>query len=129
VVNLFFGWLPQYLKGGYLQPLPESVFPTAAIEAEFFPLVSAAKSEGKYYALPTAVRSLALFYNKELFRKAGLDPAKPPATLAEFREMAVKLTQRDAAGNITVAGAAMQPAARWPMTRRPAPPPWAGTWT
>ncbi len=109
VVNLFFGWLPQYLKGGYLQPLPESVFPAAAIEAEFFPLVGAAKSEGKYYALPTAVRSLALFYNKELFRKAGLDPAKPPATLAEFREMAIKLTQRDAAGNITVAGAAMQP--------------------
>jgi multiple sugar transport system substrate-binding protein len=109
VVNLFFGWLPQYMKGGFLQPLPESVFPAASIETEFFPLVQAAKIAGKYYALPTAVRSLALFYNKELFRKAGLDPEKPPTTLADYRDMAVKLTQRDAAGNVTVAGSAMQP--------------------
>ena len=32
------------------------------------------KLDGKYYALPTAVRSLALFWNKTLFKEAGLDP-------------------------------------------------------
>ena len=34
------------------------------------------KVDGKYYALPTAVRSLALFWNKTLFKEAGLDPER-----------------------------------------------------
>ncbi|CAH2598952.1 Extracellular solute-binding protein [Rhodovastum atsumiense] len=109
VVNLFYGWIPQYLKGGYLQPLPAGVISPAAIEAEFFPLVQAAKVNGSYYALPTAVRSLALFTNRKLFREAGLDPAQAPRTLAEYRDLAIRLTRRDASGNITVAGSTMQP--------------------
>jgi multiple sugar transport system substrate-binding protein len=32
-----------------------------------------------YYGLPTAVRSLALFYNKKLFTEAGLDPSEAAA--------------------------------------------------
>ena len=34
----------------------------------------------------------ALFYNKDLFRQAGLDPDKPPTSLAEIREYADKIT-------------------------------------
>ena len=34
----------------------------------------------------------ALFYNKDLFEKAGLDPNKPPTSLAEIREYADKIT-------------------------------------
>ena len=34
----------------------------------------------------------ALFYNKDLFEKAGLDPNKPPTSLAELREYADKIT-------------------------------------
>ena len=34
----------------------------------------------------------ALFYNKDLFRQAGLDPEKPPTSLAEIREYADKIT-------------------------------------
>ena len=45
------------------------------------------KVDGKYYALPTAVRSLALFWNKTLFKEAGLDPDRPPATLDELRRL------------------------------------------
>jgi multiple sugar transport system substrate-binding protein len=53
-------------------------------------------------ALPTAVRSLALFYNKRLFDEAGIE--SPPATLNELVEVAKKLTKRDAAGNLTSVG-------------------------
>jgi len=56
------------------------------------------KHDGQYYALPTAVRTLALFYNKKLFREAGLDPAKPPKTLDELVDAAKKTVKRDAAG-------------------------------
>jgi multiple sugar transport system substrate-binding protein len=65
------------------------------------------KVNGQYYAVPTAVRSLALFWNKKLFREAGLDPAKPPQSLDELLDVARKLTKRDAAGNLLQAGIAL----------------------
>ena len=107
VTQLFYGWLDDYIKAGLLQPLPKDRFDTAAIDRDFFPFVQGMKVNGQYYALPTAVRALALFWNRKLFKEAGLDPDKPPATLAEFVEVARKLTKRDAAGQLLVAGVAL----------------------
>lgn len=104
VINLFYGWLPLYIDSGYLQPLPTDAFPNNRIEDEFFPLVEAAKFDGKYYALPTAVRSLALFWNKDLFKAAGLDPERPPQTNEEMIAMAKKIAQLDRNGNYLQAG-------------------------
>jgi len=103
VINLYYGWLPKYIDSGYLAPLPEKDFPVAAIEKDFVPMVQIAKVDGKYYALPTAVRNLAIFYNKDLWTKAGLDPAKPPKTFDELAEAAKKLTKVEG-GKMTVAG-------------------------
>ncbi|HEY6416636.1 MAG TPA: extracellular solute-binding protein, partial [Acidimicrobiales bacterium] len=107
VVQLFYGWLHDYLKAKLLQPLPAELFPAAEIEREFFPLVRQMKVDGQYYAVPTAVRSLALFWNRKLVREAGLDPARPPQTLDELVEAAKKLTKRDPAGNLLQAGMAL----------------------
>jgi multiple sugar transport system substrate-binding protein len=104
VVQLYYGWLAQYMKAGLLQPLPADRVDPAAIDREFFPIVRNMKIDGKYYALPTAVRSLALFWNKKLFQEAGLDPNKPPQTLEELVEVARKITKRDGAGNMLVEG-------------------------
>lgn len=104
VINLYYGWLPKYVDSGYLMPLPEKDFPTATIEREFIPMVQAAKFEGKYWALPTAVRSLAIFYNLDHWRAAGLDPTRPPKTLDSLVVAAQKLTKRDAAGKMLIAG-------------------------
>jgi len=61
--------------------------------ADIFPQVlQNAKWQGKLYALPMEATSLALFYNKDMFRRAGLDPERPPRTWQELREMARKLT-------------------------------------
>ena len=73
VVQLFYGWLNDYVEADLIQPLPEDVFPAERIEEEFFPMVQAMKIDGQYWALPTAVRSLALFYNERLFEEAGID--------------------------------------------------------
>lgn len=43
-----------------------------------------AQYEGKVYALPFTAEASMTFYNKDLFKKAGLDPAKPPANFAEM---------------------------------------------
>ncbi|MET0494828.1 MAG: extracellular solute-binding protein [Actinoplanes sp.] len=47
---------------------------------------------GKVYGLPSQNYSMGLVYNRELFTKAGLDPANPPKTWAEVREAAKKLS-------------------------------------
>jgi multiple sugar transport system substrate-binding protein len=107
VVQLFYGWLQDYLKAKLLQPLPAEQFDPAEIERDFFPLVKQMKVGGQYYGVPTAVRSLALFGNLKLVREAGLDPAKPPRTLDELVEAAKKLTKRDPAGNLLQAGIAL----------------------
>jgi len=104
VVQLFYGWLDGFVAGKLIQPLPTDVFPAAKIEEEFFPIVTAMKRGDSYYGLPTAVRSLALFYNKKLLAEAGLDPAKPPQTLDELIAAAQKTTKRDAAGNLLSEG-------------------------
>ncbi|WP_293812616.1 extracellular solute-binding protein [uncultured Bosea sp.] len=104
VVQLFYGWLDNFVGAKFIQPLPRDAFPPAAIEKEFYPIVSAMKRNGEYYALPTAVRSLALFYNKKLFQEAGLDPNTPPKTVDELLDFAKKTTKRDGAGNMLSAG-------------------------
>lgn len=107
VVQLFYGWLNDYIEADLLQPLPADMFDPAEIEAEFFPMVQAMNINGQYYAMPTAVRSLALFWNKRLFEQAGLDPERPPETLDELVEYAKALTQRDGGGNLTAVGITM----------------------
>jgi ABC-type sugar transport system, periplasmic component len=47
---------------------------------------------GTQYMLPMQVQPIYLFWNKTLFKEAGLDPDRPPATLEELEEYAVKLT-------------------------------------
>lgn len=102
VVQLFYGWLNDYVDAGLIKPLPAEAFPPESIDKEFFPMVQAMKRDGQYMALPTAVRSLALFYNQRLFDEAGIE--SPPATLDELVETAKKLTKRDGAGNLTQVG-------------------------
>ena len=104
VVQLFYGWLDQFVNGGLIQPLDPAVFPHDAIEADFFPIVSAMKRGEDYYGLPTAVRSLALFYNKAIFAEAGLEA---PQNLEELLAAAEATTKRDGSGNITSAGITM----------------------
>lgn len=102
VVQLFYGWLNDYKAAQLIQPLPSDAFPADQIDADFFPMVSAMREGDNYWALPTAVRSLALFYNERLFDEAGIDG--PPETMDEFIEVAKKLTKTDGAGNITQVG-------------------------
>lgn len=90
VMQLYYGWLPGYVRAGYVEPLPEQYFDAATIESEFAPVVQAAKLDGVYYGLPTAVRSLALFYNADMLAEAGY--SEPPQTWDEFVEIAKALT-------------------------------------
>ena len=102
VVQLFYGWLNDYVNAQLIQPLPTDAFPAADVDAAFFPMVQAMKDGDQYWALPTAVRSLALFYNTRLMEEAGI--TQPPTTIDELMDAAAKMTKRDGAGNLTQVG-------------------------
>jgi multiple sugar transport system substrate-binding protein len=68
---------------------------------------------GRVYALPTATSANALHWNKALFRAAGLDPERPPRTLAELEDYNRRLTKRDADGNLLQAGFLPQDPGWW----------------
>ena len=50
---------------------------------------------GKMWALPWKGSAVTLYWNKKLFRQAGLDPEQPPKTWDEVTEFAKKLTKSD----------------------------------
>jgi sn-glycerol 3-phosphate transport system substrate-binding protein len=50
---------------------------------------------GVYYAVPFQKSTPIFYYNKDMFREAGLDPEKPPATWDELRKMAETLVRRE----------------------------------
>jgi multiple sugar transport system substrate-binding protein len=48
--------------------------------------------EDKYYGIPKATNTIALYYNKDMFKAAGLDPNTPPETWDQLVDYARKLT-------------------------------------
>jgi len=62
------------------------------------------QSGGKTWGVPFQRSTIVLYYNKELFKAAGLDPNKAPATWTEMADVAKKLTQKDASGKVTQYG-------------------------
>ena len=59
---------------------------------------------GQLYAVHKVVNNAGLYYNADLFRQAGLDPDKPPKTLADVEEAAAKIHKTDSKGNIEILG-------------------------
>lgn len=48
---------------------------------------------GKLYSMPFNTSNPVLYYNKDLFKAAGLDPAKPPKTFEELKAAADAITK------------------------------------
>jgi multiple sugar transport system substrate-binding protein len=54
--------------------------------------------DGKYYQLPWKSNPVMIFYNKKLFKKAGIDAKNPPlSTYAEFLDTSRKIVESKAA--------------------------------
>lgn len=118
IINIFYGWVPKYVKSGVLQELPTDTFDPATIDKEFSPMVQVNKIEGKYYTLPVGVRTSALFYNVNLLKEAGLTPADIPTDLTKFAELASKLAKWNG-DEIEVEGCTWQPNGQYHSWLRP----------
>jgi multiple sugar transport system substrate-binding protein len=69
----------EFAAKGYLQPLkPEDV---GYSSEDFWPgAMKAVTWQGVTYGIPTNNETMALIWNADIFKRAGLDPDKPPAT-------------------------------------------------
>lgn len=93
---------------GLLEPLEDYLiqlgYDVEALKKEFFDFaIKECTWNGKIWALPWDTDARALYYNKKLFKEAGLDPNVPPRTLKELEEYATKLTKK-VAGRYTQVG-------------------------
>ena len=70
--------------------------------ASFYPaFMENSQTGGKTYGIPFQRSTPVLYWNKDAFAEAGLDPETPPSTWEETIEMGKKLVKKDDSGNVT----------------------------
>jgi len=81
----------------------DAIVPIEGVDTKvFYPAFMAnSQTGGKVWGVPFQRSTIVLYWNKELFKEAGLDPNRPPANWKEMLDYAQKLTKRDASGNVT----------------------------
>ncbi|MBO4258819.1 extracellular solute-binding protein [Streptomyces griseorubiginosus] len=85
------GWTPAFAKKGYFLPLDGTE--ALADQGKFQPnLVKQAQYEGKTYGVPLVTDTLALVYNKALFKQAGITDA--PKSWDELKADAAKVKDK-----------------------------------
>ena len=115
----------EWAARGAFTPLDEYVArdlaagrPDTPRKSRFYPACwDEVEYQGKLYGIPNSIDDRALFYNKDLLRRAGLvdehGQARPPRDWEELEQYAVKLTERNGRGNLKVVGFAPRFAEGW----------------
>jgi multiple sugar transport system substrate-binding protein len=67
-------------------------------------IAEATTAKGRIIGVPYAAYAQALHYNRDLFRKAGLNPNKPPTTWAQLRRYAKRISDRTGAAGYAQMG-------------------------
>lgn len=86
-------YAPNYASKGIFADLTSRVNTLPFKDALAPGHIKAATFDGKLFAVPHDLDMSVLFYNKVLFKKAGLDPDKPPTTMQEVYQDAVKINK------------------------------------
>jgi len=81
-------------------PFDEKSEPEKSWIGSFFPaFMENSRTGGNTWGIPFQRSTIVLYWDKQAFGEAGLDPEKPPAGWQEETAFAQKLTRRDASGN------------------------------
>ncbi|MCI3270193.1 extracellular solute-binding protein [Streptomyces cylindrosporus] len=86
------GWTPAFAKKGYFLPLDgtEALKDQSKFQSS---LITQAQYDGKTYGVPLVTDTLALVYNKAIFKKAGITEA--PKTWDELKADAAKIDAKE----------------------------------
>ncbi|MFF9566133.1 extracellular solute-binding protein [Streptomyces sp. NPDC014685] len=90
VIRSEVAWTPEFADLGYLAPLDG----TAALKNpdDFLKQAAAStKYKDKTYAVPQVIDSMGIFYNKKMFKDAGVEP---PANIADLKSVAGKIKKK-----------------------------------
>jgi len=112
VVGLWANDLAPFAEANALMPLDELMAKSGLKREDYIDnYFSLGQFRGKTYALPTTPSSVALFYNKEHFRRkakellaAGLDPERAPTSIEELDRYAAVLDEFNEDGTPRVIG-------------------------
>lgn len=76
-------WVPTYMAAGLLEPVDD--YMTEEFRSQFIPVLinEGSQYQGLTFGLPITVTSRALYYNKELFKQAGI--STPPTNWDELK--------------------------------------------
>ncbi|MGB9620379.1 MAG: ABC transporter substrate-binding protein, partial [Armatimonadota bacterium] len=85
--------LHSYVEQNFLYPLNEYITKDPSILERIHPTIREVLNvNGKIYCIPWYQCVMALYYRKDLYKEAGLDPNKPPRDWDEFYEYCKRLT-------------------------------------
>jgi multiple sugar transport system substrate-binding protein len=83
-------WLLDYVQQGVVDSLDDRI--TDELRGRFIPtFLTPSVLDGKTYGLPVAASARAMYYNKDIFSKAGYDAA--PATWDDLKAAAAKIKE------------------------------------
>src|SRR5262245_19930759 len=85
-------YTPNYTKQGLFKDISAEIKALPYYSSVAKSRLDVASYQGKIYAVADQLDSSVLFYNKDLFRQAGLDPEKPPTNFTEILDYARKIT-------------------------------------
>jgi multiple sugar transport system substrate-binding protein len=97
-------YVPNWVKQGLFRDISSNVDQLSYKDQINQGHMKAGTMDGKKYVLPFVLDLSMLFWNKDLFKAAGLDPEKAPATLEEYAADAQKiqaLGKKDVYGTAT----------------------------
>lgn len=87
------------VDSGYITPIQQFIDTDSYDLSQLEPHITSYYSmDGKLNGMPFNTSNPILYYNKDAFKKAGLDPEKPPKTYEEFEEYAKALTKSGITG-------------------------------
>jgi multiple sugar transport system substrate-binding protein len=94
-IDMAFGeldWIPTFQSAGLTVPV-DTIMTQEFLDDIYPAVLDAMEIDGSAYAIPMYISPYVLYYNKDLFVQAGLDPESPPKTYDEMLQMAQKLSQ------------------------------------
>ncbi len=86
-------WMPRFAEAGVLADLTDDARPLREVLQKW----EVATFDGSTYGFPWLLGTRALYYNRELFRRAGLSPEHAPETWEELLEAAKRVHALDQA--------------------------------
>lgn len=93
VTGLWSHNIPVYAERNALMPLDRMLQEAGITRDDYIPIFwDLCSHRGFMWALPSTPATIGLHWNKKMFRDAGLDPERPPRSIAELIEMGDRIT-------------------------------------